>query len=149
MRLAFDNDEVCWVLDDQQLSCVQGQPLPQPYFKSADEFEPCDDNPDALRVVDQWDLPAGWQPLGLTTTTDWVCVLAHRADDSQGLLLLDRTDTAGFTELSLEVSPENFQGNVSPWFIDIGALDDNKVALLANWSPDDRDAIAVQLYRIE
>lgn len=96
LRAWVDGEDRIWIAGETQLGLCRGAPLPQPYSRRHDRFEPEQENPDPLRLLWQQALPAHGGLMALAADDNSVVLLARDAlaADQQQLLVRPLTTSA-------------------------------------------------------
>lgn len=132
--LVIDRVNNLWAMGEQQLHLCQGQPLPFPYTKQVDRFEPVDSNPHALKRHRSQNLISGWQTSAVCCDDQHLYLLLSSAADQQAILrreLNERSNTA--LEL-FEIDAETL-----PFCTDIAVVE-HGLALICPMSETDYEA---------
>lgn len=158
LRVWVDNNQVVWVLGTNHLFRCTGEPLPHTYKPQVDRFEPIEENPHPLQVVESFglrpaDLPLAEQKLALLTAQEQPVALC--GDDENLYVLVSGSGTAQAV-ISLPLSGNRLQikrytlDKSVPFAVDMGWVSPGRLALMPVQEAADtafvkRDCPVVQL----
>lgn len=133
-RVWVDRQGAVWCASHQRVVRATGAPLPHPYSTPPGHFGPLREEVRPLAVDFSVALPTGLEVQGLTGDDELLYVLAAGPGDKQVILTRPLSVGSGPAFSVAELSPE------LPFFTDIAALGDARVALNAPVSSADAAA---------